>query len=118
MLNSDLISISEYFEKNQLIINLNKGKTEAMLVGKAKRLFQCGEELNLIYNTSKILTTDQYKYLGSKINPTLNMNDHFQTVYKQTCSKLCILSKLKTRLTTDSLKAEYDSMIEIGRAHV
>ena len=111
MLNSDLISISEYFERNQLIINLNKGKTEAMLVGTAKRLFQCGEELNLIYNTSKILTTDQYKYLGSKINPTLNMNDHFQTVYKQTCSKLCILSKLKTRLTTDSLKAVYDSMI-------
>ena len=110
-LNQDLIEISNYFRKNHLIMNLNKGKTESMLIGTAKKLSKCNDELKLQYNSRNISSTNQYKYLGSKMNTTLNMNDHFNSVYKQSCNKLSILSKMSKRMTSDSLQMIYTSMI-------
>ena len=37
-LNEDLKNMSTYFKTNQLIINLNKGKTEMMIFGTSSRL--------------------------------------------------------------------------------
>ena len=110
-LNQDLIEISNYFRKNHLIMNLNKGKTKSMLIGTAKKLSKCNDELKLQYNSRNISSTNQYKYLGSKMNTTLNMNDHFNSVYKQSCNKLSILSKMSKRMTSDSLQMIYTSMI-------
>ena len=38
MLSYDMDIIAEYLEKNELIMNLEEGKTEVMLFGTAKRL--------------------------------------------------------------------------------
>ena len=39
---NDLKHIAKYFDENELIINLNKGKTEVMLFGTAMRIsLQC-----------------------------------------------------------------------------
>ena len=38
ILSNDLKHIAKYFDENELIINLNKGKTEVMLFGTAKRI--------------------------------------------------------------------------------
>ena len=37
-LNEDLRNISDYYRRNEMIINLNRGKTEVMLFGSAQRL--------------------------------------------------------------------------------
>ena len=41
------IIMSTYFKTNQLIINLNKGKTETMIFGTSSRLSKCGKKLTL-----------------------------------------------------------------------
>ena len=44
-LNEDLKNISTYFKPNQLIINLNKGKTETMILGTSSRLSNVAKSL-------------------------------------------------------------------------
>ena len=44
-LNEDLKNMSTYFKTNQLIISLNKGKTETMIFGTSSRLSKCGKKL-------------------------------------------------------------------------
>ena len=46
-LNEDTRNMSTYFKTNQLIINLNKGRTEKMIFGTSCRLSKCGRKLNL-----------------------------------------------------------------------
>ena len=109
-LNLNLKSIADYFHKNELIINLNKNKTESMLFGTAKRLSKC-PDLNLLYNNSSILQTNTYKYLGTRIDPSLNLNDNFNHLYKQASAKLTVLATLKDQLTKESISKIYNGMI-------
>ena len=47
----DFTNITSWFEDNQLVINLKKGKTEAMLFGTEKRLSNLNnQQINLEYN--------------------------------------------------------------------
>ena len=110
-LNTELKSISNYFSKNELIINLNKGKTESMIFGTTKKLSKLSDGLNLKYDETSINQTKLYKYLGTRIDPTLNMNEHFNHLYKQSSSKLSILSALRDRLTKESIYKIYSGMI-------
>ena len=48
-LNEDQRNISDYYRKSELIINLNKGKTELMLFGSAQRLKTHDKLLQVIY---------------------------------------------------------------------
>ena len=50
--------ISSYFQSNQLVINLKKGKTEAMLFGTFKCLSSCSSKLSLSYDNKTIETTE------------------------------------------------------------
>ena len=50
----DLKRISNYFEENQLIVNLKKGKTETMIFGTSKRVSNVGKFLNVNYRGLKI----------------------------------------------------------------
>ena len=52
-LNQDMQNLLSYFRKNELVINLNMGKTETMLFGKTKRLKTAGE-IDVLYNNLRI----------------------------------------------------------------
>ena len=95
-LNKEMVSIASYFTKNELVINLKKNKTESMLFGTAKKL---SAVLEIYYNHHLINHTTRYKYLGTVLDPTLNLNDHFASVYKKASSRLRLLSKLRENLT-------------------
>ena len=58
--------IAKYLEENELIMNLEKGKTEVMLLGTAKRLSMQSRELDVryIYKGERVKTTTSYNYLG------------------------------------------------------
>ena len=55
----------------ELILNLKKGKTEAMLFGTAKRLATIAESFEVKYKEKSINVTTSYKYLGVKLDPTM-----------------------------------------------
>ena len=61
-LNQDMQNLLSYFRKNELVINLKKGKTETILFGRAKRLKTAGE-IDVLYNNQRINFTETYKYL-------------------------------------------------------
>ena len=93
MLN-DLRNISDYYRKNELIINLNKGKTEVMLFGSAQRLKRYGKLLQVLYQGHTINFVTEYKYLGTVINSHLILNDNFDKPYKTASSRLRLLHRL------------------------
>ena len=71
-LNNGINNLSTWFRKNELIINLKKGKTESMFFGTAKRLNRLqGRQLNLMVNGQPINSTTSYKYLDVHLEPAL-----------------------------------------------
>ena len=82
-LNEDLKNMSTYFKKNQLIINLNKDKTETMIFGTSGRLSKCGKNRTLYYDDRVIHATETYKYLGTILDSTLSLSTDFDRTYKK-----------------------------------
>ena len=71
VLNSELENIFRYFIKNDFVINLRKGKTEALLFGTRRKLNMLYGKLASKLGSSEIHSTNSYKYLGSVINKSL-----------------------------------------------
>ena len=71
---SDLERIKGYFDENELVINMNVGKTEVMLFGTAKRIAMQPRPLNVQYNQQQVNNTNCYTYLGHKIEGTLTLS--------------------------------------------
>ncbi len=71
MLSYDIDLIAKYLEKNELIMNLEKGKTEVMLFGTAKRLSMQSRELDVRHKGERVKTTTSYKYLGNALDSCL-----------------------------------------------
>ena len=110
-LNDDMQSIFEFLTMNELILNAKKGKTEVMLFGTAKRLSKVDRSLNITYNQQILNQTTTYKYLGTTVDPVLNLNDNFNKSYKKASSRLRLLERLQCYLTPDSCKSVYNLMI-------
>ena len=105
-LNQDLKNMSTYFKTNQLITNLNKGKTETMIFGMSSRLSKCGKKLTLYYDDRVIQATETYKYLGTILDRTLSLSTNLDRMYKKTTSMLRRLYLLCTNF--DSPKKSQD----------
>ena len=101
-LNEDLMLISTYFQTNQLVINLKKGKTNTMLFVIAKRLKKCGKKLTLYYDGIQIPTRETYKYLGTRLDSTLSLSTNFEKMYKKTTAKLCLMYSHRSYLDQHS----------------
>jgi hypothetical protein len=108
-INADLENIYRYFNSNELIINLKKGKTEAMLFGTSKRL--TNKNLDIFYNEVKIIFVTSYKYLGNIIDNTLTFDLNFNSSYKKASGRLRLLEKLRPSLTLEAAIKVYLSMI-------
>ena len=79
----DMSSLAAWFHENELILNLKKGKTEAMLFGTAKRLATAPKSLKVKLQNNILNATTSYKYLGVKLNSRMTMQDHFNSTYKK-----------------------------------
>ena len=67
--------IKDLLDKNRLIINLKKGKTESMLFGTAKRLYS-HNDLKVKVQCNLITSTADYNNLGMHLDPSLSMSNH------------------------------------------
>ena len=110
-LTQDLRALAQYFDENELMINLKKGKTEAMLFGTGKRLSATERNLELRYRGHTINNAVSYKYLGYTLDTRLLLNENFDIAYKRVSNRLRLLSKLREYLTPDAASKIYESMI-------
>ena len=71
-LSRDIQRLAAWFCENELIMNLKKGKSEAMLFGTSKRLsFVNGRQLNIQVDRTCVNCATSYKYLGVTLDPSL-----------------------------------------------
>ena len=102
LLNDDLERIANYFNDNELIINLKKGKTEAMMFGTGKRLAGTDKHLEVSFRGQPINNVKEYKYLGNIVDQLLNFNTNFEKVYKKASGRLKLLKRLRGYITADA----------------
>lgn len=67
VLNDEINDLKKYFDKNELILNLKKGKTETMLFGTAKRIGT--KSLKITLDDHDVNHTTTYCYLGNELDP-------------------------------------------------
>ena len=108
-LTTDFKRVADWMESNELMLNMNKGKTECMLFGTSKRTKD--KFLNVEYRRQKISYTDSYKYLGIKLDQTLSLRDHTLTTYKKASGRLYLLKRIRPNLTSKAAHTIYQSMI-------
>lgn len=111
LLNEDLVSVSNYFHENELLANLKRGKTEAMLLGTNQRLSKTPRGLELYYRGEKINTTDSYNYLGNIVDPTLSLNPNFDAKYKNASKRLKLMARVRPFLTKAASLKIYNMLI-------
>ena len=109
-LNQDMQNLLSYFRKNELVINLKKGKTETILFGMAKRLKTAGE-IDVLYNNQRINFTETYKYLGNIVDHHLNFSENFEKSYKKANSRLSLLERMRCYLTSKAARLVYVMII-------
>ena len=78
VLNSELENIFRYFIRNDLIVNLREGKTEALLFGTRRKLNMSHGKLALKFGPFEINSANSYKYLGSVIDKSENFNRSYK----------------------------------------
>ena len=110
-LNADLQRVASYFDENELLINLRKGKTEAMIFGTGKRLSKTNKHLDVSFQQQPINNVSEYKYLGNVVDQHLNFNQNFDKVYKKASGRLKLLQRLRSYLTNESAYSIYTMMI-------
>lgn len=111
VLNEELLAVETYLRENDLVINLNKGKTEWMIFGTSKMLKSAEGKISLSCNFVEINETKSYKYLGSIIDPKLSLNNNFDSTYKKASGRLRLLTRLRSEVDDTTAKKIYETMI-------
>ena len=94
-MNEDINIVSKWLKENELILNLNKGKTESMLFGTGKRLSLLdGKHLDIDVDWKFVNPTTRYKYLGVHLDPTLTLATHLDRMCKEAASRVNTMRKL------------------------
>ena len=67
-----------------------------MIFGTAKRLNALnGRQLALTVNGTLINTTSSYKYLGVNLDSSLNLESHFDKMYKRVAGRFNFLRRIR-----------------------
>ena len=109
-MNNEIENIKTYFQENELIVNLKKNKTEAMLFSTSKKLSKTSP-ITLKYGETTINNTVKYKYLGTIIDPTIKLSENFDKNFKKAASRLRLLWLTRPSLTANVTAMVYNSMI-------
>lgn len=104
-------AVSKWCRENELILNLKKGKTEMMIFGTSQKLKKLTSPIKIYFNNQLIKTTEQYNYLGSLLDCSLNFNKNFDRAYKKCSSRLRLLMKIRQFIDTFTAKTIHRSMV-------
>ena len=88
------------------------GKTEAILFGTGKRLSLLhGRQLNIKIRETRINCTTNYKHLGVYLDPSLNLETHFNKMCKKAAGRVNLLQRVRDSIDTSSAERIYRAMI-------
>ena len=108
----DIQSLSCWLKENELLINLNKGKTESVIFGTSQKISKLKSPvLEIQCNGTDITSTTTYKYLGVNLDPTLLLSNYFDRCYKKASSRVNLLGKLRYLLDRKAALAIYNSLV-------
>ena len=104
--------ISRLAKSNELVLNLKKGKTESLLFGTSQRIAKQTDPLEIkLSHQTVINNTTEHKYLGVRVDSSLNLNSNFNTCYKKASGRLRLLAKIRSYLDQATAATIYHSMI-------
>ena len=101
-LNADLKNLHSWFKENELLLNLNPGKTEVLSFGTSKGLSMLQREIEIKIMNQPINVTNSYKYLEVAIDHSLDLNSHLERTYKKMTTRLRLLNRMRTFLTAEA----------------
>ena len=110
-LNADLKSIGSYSVTNELLLNLEAGKTESMLFRFAQRLSRHGRNLNIIYENTSINFVMEYVYLGNLLDNHMSLTKNFDLSYKKARGCLRLLFYVRSNVKTATAELIYKMII-------
>ena len=82
-----------------------------MVFGNQKRLAKTDLKLNIEFQSMKVNTTCSYYYLNVKVDPSLNLNEHFQSANKTASSRLRLLRRTRPYLTKLAALCIYEALV-------
>ena len=93
-MNEEIYSVHKWLSENELILNLNKGKTESILFRTGRRLSLLGGKQVKIHVDGKLInSTTSYRYFGVHLDPTLTLATHFDKTCKKAASIVNMMRK-------------------------
>ena len=111
-LSKDMGCLADWLRINELVLNLKKGKTESLLFGTPQRIAKQTEPFEIKMSHQTVINnTSEYKYLGVRVDSSLNLNSNFHTCLKKTSGRLRLLAKIRSYLDQATAVAIYHSMI-------
>ncbi len=111
-LSKDMDCLADWLKRNELVLNLKKGKTESLLFGTSQRIAKQTEPLEIeLSHQTVIHNTTEYKYLGVHVDSSLNLNSNFNTCYKKASGRLRLLAKIRSYIDHATAATIYNSMI-------
>ena len=102
-------AVAQWFQRNQLVINLKMNKSESMVFGTARRLAKEGNSSLCVQIGSDVIR--RATYLLNYYIIMLNFDQHLHKTFERTSSKLKMLKKIRSFLTVLSPCMVYQSMI-------
>ena len=111
VLQNEFTFFSNWLIENELILNMNKNKTEIMIFGTQKRLNKTSRTVNIVHQNEYVNNTNYYNYLVIKVDPSLNLINQFQAVYKTASSRLRLLQKVRKYVTKNAALRIYEALI-------
>ena len=70
------------------------------------------EEIESLVNENTIEQTDSFKYLGVKLNETMEWSDHIDYIHSKVAKRLGLLKRVKHLLPVKSREIMYNTMIQ------
>ena len=101
-------TVSKWFRHNKLSVNFNK--TKYMLFGSNNRKLD-GVKCPLKIGNESIDRVNTYKYLGIKLDQTLNFSAHIEYIRSQTIGKIRLLGKIEPILDRNTSLYLYQSLV-------
>lgn len=106
--NSDATRVQQWMKENCLILNPKKGKTEFVIFA-TKKTYQQPASIKIENNV--INQPESYDYLGIKLDSHLNLNSHFQSVYKRIRSRINLLRKIRFKISPSVADTIFTAMV-------
>ena len=82
-----------------------------MVFGTKLQLSKVDSNISVEYHSIKVNCTQSYKYLGVTVDPSLNLSNHFQCVYKTASSRLRHLQRIRPNWTKTAALRMYQAFM-------